>query len=325
MPKKIISIILPIFNESENLPILYRQLSTVLDALAMRYEFEIIMINDGSRDSSWSIISSLSALDNRIKGISFSRNFGHQIAISAGYDYASGDAIITMDADLQHPPELIPELIGQWESGAYIVYVRNTDPVQNFFKRITSSLYYSLLDSIVSIEIPRHIQDFRLIDKKVLRVIRQSKEKSPYLRGMVAWTGYRSAFIDAPYAKRQKGASGYSLSKMIKLAFDGVTGFSLFPLKIASYIGLFVIFTGFLMFAYVTIDALLFRVHYPLYKWLIIVVYLFIGILFLLLWLIGEYIGRIYEELRARPLYVVADTRNFVYEKNSVEQRMQCL
>jgi dolichol-phosphate mannosyltransferase len=321
MDKKLISIILPIFNEAETIDVLYDRLCGVIDSLSATNNFEIIMINDGSVDDSWKKISQLAHLDTRIKGISFSRNFGHQIAISAGYDYAQGDAIITMDADLQHPPQLIPVLIESWRNGAAIVYVRNREQVNGFFKKFTSAAYYKLLDRIVSIKIPSHVQDFRLIDKKVAKIICQSRERSPYLRGMVAWTGFPAAYIDAAYDKRFNGKSGYSLSKMFKLAFDGMTGFSLFPLKIAAYIGSFVIFTGCAMFTYITVDAFFYRVYYPLFKWLVTMIYIFIGVLFILIWFLGEYIGRIYNQLQARPLYVVAEQLNFLSHNQTVKKQ----
>lgn len=310
MKKKLLSIVLPVFNESENLELFYQQLVRVIDEIEAIYDTEIIMVDDGSRDSSWKIITLLAQRDLRIKGISLSRNFGHQIALTAGYDIAQGEAVICMDTDLQHPPELIPVLLERWQKGFAIVYVRNSERVHGYLKKKLSDIFYSLLDRISSIKIPRNVQDFRLIDKKVLRVIQTSREKSRYLRGMVAWTGFAHTIVDVPYQKRYKGVSGYSWTKMFKLAFDGITSFSLFPLKIASYIGIFTIITGFAMLFYITIDALFFHIHYPLFKWLVTIIYIFVGILFLLLWLIGEYIGRIYEEIKNRPLYVIDQMLN---------------
>ncbi|OQA36387.1 MAG: hypothetical protein BWY54_00070 [Candidatus Dependentiae bacterium ADurb.Bin331] len=321
MNKKLISIILPIYNEAESIAVLYDRLNGVIDSLSATYDFEIIMVDDGSADESWKKINQLAQLDCRIRGISFSRNFGHQIAISAGYDYARGDALITMDADLQHPPHLIPALIEEWQKGAAIVYVRNRVVANGLVKKFFSTAYYFILDCIVPIKIPHNVQDFRLIDKKVATIVRQSREQSPYLRGMVAWTGFSSTFIDAAYDKRFTGKSGYSLSKMFKLAFDGMTGFSLFPLKIAAYIGFFVIATGCTMFAYITVDAFCNHVYYPLFKWLVTIIYIFIGVLFILIWFLGEYIGRIYNQLQARPLYVVAEELNSITLSNMMNEK----
>ena len=310
MNKCFISIVLPIYNESDNLSLFYSELCKAVVHLEDRYDFEMIMINDGSIDNSWQKIRSLAQSDQRIKAICLSRNFGHQVALTVGYDIAAGQAIISMDTDLQHPPELIATLLDEWRKGTPIIYVRNSERVHSWLKKKLSDWFYIILDCIASVKIPRNVQDFRLIDKKVLDVIKATKEKSRYLRGIVAWTGFNYVIVEVPYLKRMSGTSGYSWGKMWKLAFDGITGFSLFPLKIASYVGIFTIVTGTLMFFYITIDALFFQVRYPLFKWLVTIIYIFIGIVFLLLWLIGEYIGRIYQELQGRPMYVVSDHLN---------------
>jgi glycosyltransferase involved in cell wall biosynthesis len=308
--KKLISIILPVYNEEKNIVLICQKLSSILIKLILEYDYEIIIINDGSNDHSWQEIKKLAAEDKKIKAVNFSRNFGHQIAIAAGYDLASGDAIITMDADLQHPPEILPHMINSWKQGTEIVYIKSNEGHNGFLKRITSVLYYKILDSISSVKIPRNIQDFRLIDKKVLKTIKQSKEKSPYWRGLVAWTGFKHIILETQYAKRIAGKTGYSWKKMFKLAFDGVTGFSLFPLKIAGFAGFFVIITGTLMFGYITIDAFVFKIYYPLFKWLVTIIYIFMGVQFLLFWLIGEYIGRMFEQQKNRPLYIIDEMIN---------------
>lgn len=302
--KKLLSIILPIYNEEKNIPLLYHELSLVLQQLH-NYQYELLFINDGSSDSSQQILLGLAQKDSRVRVINFSRNFGHQIALIAGYDHAQGDVIITMDADLQHPPELIPKMIEAWQGGSYIVYVRNSQRNDSILKKLTAYWYYRLLDYVTDVPIPRHVQDFRLIDKKVAHIIRTSREKSPYLRGLVAWTGFQASFLECQFNQRKQGVSGYTWKKMFSLAFNGITGFSLFPLKIASFMGLFVIITGIGMFGYITFDALLFNVYYPLFKWLVTFIYISIGVLFILIWLIGEYIGRMYQELQARPLYII--------------------
>lgn len=308
--KKLVSIVLPVYNEEDNISSIYHELLKVLAGLD-RYDFEMIMVNDGSIDNSWQQMLLLARNDKRLKIINFTRNFGHQIALTAGYDNASGDAVISMDADLQHPPECIPRMLQAWEDGFYIVYVRNIKTNHSFLKKYTAIIHYKILDAISYIKIPRHVQDFRLIDKKVLDVLIKTKEKSRYLRGIVAWTGFKATYIDGVFSKRFSGNSAYSWTKMFKLSFDGMTGFSLFPLKIACYMGLFVICTGLLMFCYITLDALVNNVRYPLFKWLVTIIYIFIGVLFILLWLIGEYIGRIYEELKNRPLYIIEERYNF--------------
>lgn len=304
---KLISIVIPIFNEEENLPVVYRELTSLLEG---KYDYELILINDGSRDRSWSIIKELAYNNLRIKAIQFSRNFGHQMALTAGYDVACGDAVITMDADMQDPPKLILDMIKKWEEGFQIVYARRIDRKDSFLKQITAKLYYQFLDLISDVKIPRNVGDFRLIDKKVLSTLNSCREKARYFRGMVAWTGFSQTYIDFARPNRTAGATGYTWKKMFKLAFDGMTSFSMFPLKLAAYVGVFVIATGILMFLYITCDALFNQVDYPLFKWLVTIIYIFMGIQFLLLWFLGEYIGRIHDQQKGRPLYIVAEEVN---------------
>jgi dolichol-phosphate mannosyltransferase len=311
--KKLISIVLPIFNEEENIMEVYKQLSRILSSLESEYSYEIIFVNDGSRDNSWYLIQQLTMNDKCVKGINFSRNFGHQIALTAGYDYAKGDAIITMDADLQDPPQLLLEMIKKWQQGIEVVYARRSNRKDTFLKRITAHWYYKLLDIIADVQIPRNVGDFRLIDKKILRYLQQSREKSRYLRGLVAWSGFKSDFVDFSRPDRIAGESGYTWAKMFRLAFDGMTSFSLFPLRLAAFVGVFVIITGTLMFLFITFDALIYKIYYPLFKWLVTILYIFMGVQFLLMWLLGEYIGRIFEQQKGRPLYIISDLLNIEY------------
>lgn len=305
-----VSIILPIYNEEHNIPLVYTELNKILNSLK-DCSYEIIFVNDGSRDASWQKITELAQHDTHVKALTFSRNFGHQMGLTAGYDHATGDVIISMDADLQDPPSLVPAMIKQWQKGASIVYARRIDRNDTFLKRITAKLYYRFLGHISDVTIPRNVGDFRLIDKKVLQYLQQCREKSRYLRGMVAWSGFDFAYVDFNRPNRHAGTTGYTWSKMIKLAFDGVTGFSLFPLKLAAFVGIFVIITGTLMFVYITWDAAFNKIYYPLFKWLVTIIYIFMGVQFLLLWLLGEYIGRIFEQQKGRPLYIIENKLNF--------------
>jgi polyisoprenyl-phosphate glycosyltransferase len=314
--KQKISIVIPIYNEEDNLVLIYSTVTEILQTVSEHYDYELILVNDGSKDSSWSIITQLAFNDPCIKALNFSRNFGHQMALTAGYDIASGDAIISIDADLQDPPHLILDMIKAWQQGSAIVYARRINRQDSFLKKFTAIIYYRFLDYVSDIKIPRNVGDYRLIDKKVLQTIQECREKSRYLRGMVAWTGFKHTFIDFNRPNRHAGKTGYTWSKMFKLAFDGLTGFSLFPLKIAAFVGIFVIATGLLMFSYISLDALLFGVNYPLFKWLVTIIYIFMGLQFILLWLIGEYIGRIHEQQKNRPLYIVDRMINFT-EKSS--------
>ena len=308
--KKFISIVIPLFNEEANVPVVCQELKTILSLLHVKYDYEIILVNDGSRDCSWQKVKEIAATDQRIKAITFSRNFGHQMALTAGYDVAKGDAIITMDADLQDPPKLVLDMIERWENGAHIVYARRIDRKDSFIKKLTANAYYRILGMIADVTIPRNVGDFRLIDKKVLSTLKGCREKFRYFRGMVAWTGFSHEFIDFVRPNRVAGQTGYTWKKMIKLAFDGMTSFSMFPLKVAAYVGIFVIVTGTMMFAYITCDALINDVNYPLFKWLVTIIYMFMGVQFLLLWFLGEYIGRIHDQQKGRPLYVVAEEIN---------------
>ncbi len=305
--KKKISFIVPVYNEQANLPIMYGKLKEICDQLSAVYDAEIVFVNDGSKDKSWNIIKQLSSADNRIRGISFTRNFGFQMASTAGYDNAQGDAFITLDADLQDPPELIREMIEKWEKGASIVYARRSSRNDGFWKDLTASCYYKLLHLVSDVAIPQHVGDFRLIDKKVLDQVRLCRERARYLRGIVAWTGFKEAYVTFKRPERMAGVSGYSWLKLIKLAFDGIAGFSLFPLRIAAFMGIFVIATGTVMFCYIALDAFLHGARYPLFKWLVTIMYIFMGVQFLLMWLLGEYIGRIYDQQKNRPLYIVEE------------------
>lgn len=309
--KKKLSFVVPVYNEQENIPLLYQKLIVLLKNQLEGYGVEIIFVNDGSKDSSWNCIKDLIKKDSRVKGVCFSRNFGHQLALTAGYDRATGDAVISLDADLQDPPELIEAMVKKWLEGFEIVYARRSSRNDGFLKDITAFFYYKLLHKVAQVPIPQHVGDFRLIDRAVLTEINRCREQARYLRGMVAWTGFTHTFVNFKRPERIAGTPAYTWSKSIQLALDGLTNFSLFPLKIAAFVGFFVIITGSLMFLYIAVDALVFSVRYPLFKWLVTAVYIFMGVQFLLMWLLGEYIGRIYEQQKNRPLYIVKEDAGF--------------
>lgn len=307
--EKKISIVIPVYNEEKNIPILYSHLIALMKKINS-YTYEIIFINDGSQDTSWTVLENLPATFIITKAINLSRNFGHQIALSAGYHHATGDAIISMDADMQHPPEVIPTMIQAWQEGFDIVYVQNMQRKDTFFKKITALGYYRFLEMLSDVKIPRNVADFRLIDKKVLNFINQSQEKSRYLRGMVAWSGFKHTFIPCRFAPRLSGKTGYTWSKMFKLAFDGMTGFSASPVRPVAYGSLLVMSSGILMLSYALINTCLYNGAYPLFKWLIIIIYLSIGLQFFLIWLLSEYIGALYEQTKQRPLYIITEKVN---------------
>lgn len=311
--KKLISLVIPIFNEEQNLLFLYEALKPILQSINSTYDYEIVLIDDGSKDRSWEIMQDLAFQNNFIKIISFSRNFGHQMALAAGYDAARGDAIITMDADMQDPVTLITNMIAEWERGFYIVYARRITRKDDLVKKFVANVYYRILALIADVQIPRNVGDFRLIDRKVLQVLEGINSSTYYWRGMVAWTGYAHTFVDFKRNERLNGSSGYTWKKSLKLGLDGITSFSSFPLEIAAYVGIFVIATGALMLGYITYDALIHSTRYPLFKWLVTIVYIFMGVQFVLMWFVGEYIGRIYKQQKQWPRYVIRATQNNFY------------
>ncbi len=304
-----ISFVIPTYNEEINIPIIYEKIIEVMKSID--HNFEIIYVNDGSSDNSIKILTELALKNKKIKFIDLSRNFGHQAALSAGYDYANGEAIISLDCDLQDPPEIIELLITKWKEGYDIVYARRIKRSDHFFKKFTAKFYYRLLSRFGDINIPRDVGDFRLINRKVLNIINHMPEKSKYLRGMVAWVGFRHTFVDYERPERIHGKTNYTLQKMITLSLDGLINFSNLPLKIGLVMGFISISTGFLFILYMILDSLFNDSIYPLYKWLIVLLFIFLGFNFVLIWILGEYIGRIYKESRNRPYYIINYTKNF--------------
>lgn len=297
-----ISIVIPCYNEEKNIDTIYKELQKIIQN--QKFDYEILFINDGSTDNTFAKIEQIALQNENIKGISFSRNFGHQMALTAGYDHATGDAIITMDCDLQDPPHIINELLRKWENGVKIVYARRTNRNDGFFKKITADLYYKFLSFISDIAIPRQVGDFRLIDKKVLDILKKMPERSRYLRGMVAWTGFSHDFIDFERPERFAGQSSYTWKKMFMLALDGITSFSLFPIQAFLFISLFifVVFTLFLIYFFIFKNL-------PL-SWILLIILFCLGLQSLAFWFFGQYVGRIYEQVRQRPLYIIEKTIN---------------
>jgi dolichol-phosphate mannosyltransferase len=295
-------------NEQESLPFLKDRLLKVLESLNLSWE--VIFVDDGSTDHSLEILKKYSLDNKNIKVISFTRNFGHQAALSAGLDLAKGEASITMDCDLQDPPELIPEFIARWKEGYKIVYGRRSYRKDGFFKRITAKCYYKLLYKFSDIKIRGNIADYRLLDRVALDNLKEMKERSRYLRGMVPWLGYKYAVVDYMRPKRKYGKTGFSLLKMVRFGMSGILSFSLLPLRLGLVLGLITIPIGLFFLLYISLDAIINHVEYPLYKWLAVVNFIFVGFLFVLVWILGEYIGKAYEESRGRPLYIINETEN---------------
>lgn len=303
-----ISIVVPVYNEQDNIRVLTNSLIKALEPEMPDYE--IIFVDDASTDLSLRIIKELSGENQRIKYLSFSRNFGQQAALTAGLDFATGDAIITMDADLQDPPRLIPEMIQAWRNGNDIVLMRRRRRNDGLFKRITAGLYYFLLDKFSDNKQQGNVGEFRLISKKVGEELRTLKEKTRYLRGMISWMGYTFTFIDYDRPNRTRGKSGFSLLKMMRLGMNGILNFSLLPLRAGLILGAIIVLTGILFLLYVSYDAFFNGVEYPLYKWLSITTFILTGLLFILIWILGEYIGKIYNEVKNRPIYLIREKGN---------------
>ena len=303
-----ISIVVPVFNEQENILELVNTLKKVLEPLVPDYE--IILVDDASTDRSLRIIKELALENPKIKFISFSRNFGQQAAITAGLDFAGGKAIVTMDADLQDPPQLIPKMIEEWKAGSEIVLMRRRSRNDGLFKRVTASLYYYLLTKFSEYKFKGNVGEFRLIDKKVADEFKNLKEKTRYLRGMIIWMGYTLTYLDYDRPNRKGGKTAFSLLMMARLGMNGILDFSLLPLRLGLVLGVLVIIIGFLFLGYIVIDILLHDVVYPLYKWLSVVTFIFTGFLFILIWILGEYIGKIYNEVKNRPIYLIREKGN---------------
>ncbi|MCL4870409.1 MAG: glycosyltransferase family 2 protein [Anaerolineae bacterium] len=306
--KPTISLIAPVYNEEPVLPELYRRVKEVMDQTGEAWE--LVLVNDGSRDRSAEIISELHALDQRIKGVSFSRNFGFQVAVTAGLDHVSGDAVILIDADLQDPPEVIPEMIAKWREGNDVVYgVRASREGETWFKRFTAAAFYRLIDRITGINIPLDTGDFRLMDRRVVDAIRLMPERNRFLRGMVPWVGFRQAGVMYHRKARFAGQSKFSsVKQMLPFALNAITSFSYFPLQLATYLGFSI--AGISVLAILTVILLrLFSPTAPLLgQATTLVVVLFMGgVQLISLGIIGEYLGRIYDEVKARPLYLVKE------------------
>jgi polyisoprenyl-phosphate glycosyltransferase len=301
-----ISIIIPVFNEEHIIPELYSRLTNSTKEISANYE--LLFVNDGSNDHSLTVLKQFAEKDHHIKFISFSRNFGHQIAVSAGLDYSSGQYVVIIDADLQDPPELIPELFKKMKEGYQVVYAkRKSRKGESFLKKSTAKLFYRLLNNITSISIPLDTGDFRIVDRKIIEVLKRMPEQEKFLRGQIAWAGFKQTFIEYDRDERLTGKTGYTYKKMIRLAIDGITAFSNFPLKFASFVGLFVAGIAFILILYSLYGQFILKTNLPGWTSLMLSVLFIGGIQLLCIGVIGEYIGRISSNIRNRPLYIVGE------------------
>lgn len=308
---KKISIVIPAHNEEGNVSLIHQRIKEVFSGLE-NYRFEIIFVNDGSRDNTQQKLVGLAEKFEEVKYIEFSRNFGHQPAVKAGMDFANGNAVISMDADLQHPPELIPEMIKKWEEGFDIVYTIRTYPKQiSTFKRKTSDLYYKLLSLISDVNLKEGGgSDFRLMDSSVVDVMRNMNEADIFLRGLSNWMGFRQTGIHFTAGERASGESSYNLKKMMKFAFTGITAFSVKPLYMAAYLGFLFSVFAVLGYGIYVIHSFVSKTEISGWASLIMTVVFFGGIQLIILGIIGIYLGKIFKQVKERPNYIIR-SKNF--------------
>jgi len=312
------SIVVPLFDEEETLPALVsrlRELMGELDGPA-----EVVMVDDGSRDATYRLMAEANGQDARFKIIQLSRNFGHQLAITAGMDAAAGQAVIVMDADLQDPPQVILEMAAKWQEGYEVVYaVRERREGERLFKTATASLFYGLLHRIAEIEQPVEVGDFRLVDRKALDAFLQMRETNRYVRGMFSWIGFRQVAVPYTRASRHAGTTKYTLRRMLRFASDGIIGFSTAPLRLALGMGLFLAVVA-LGYGALAVALKLAGLSYdvPGYASLLVTMTFLSGVQLIVIGMVGQYVARIYDEARGRPLYLVRETRGFSDENGRI-------
>jgi dolichol-phosphate mannosyltransferase len=300
------SIVAPIFNELDNLPELHRRVQEVMSAT--RDTWELVLVDDGSTDGSTERILQLAKQDKHVRPVVFARNFGHQVAITAGWDYARGDAVVIIDADLQDPPEAIPDLIAKWRDGYEVVYaVRAEREGETWFKKMTAALFYRVVHRITDVKIPVDTGDFRLMDRKVVEVLKTMRERHRFPRGMSAWVGFRQIGVPYKRAARHAGETKYPFKNMLKLALNAITGFSYFPLQLATYFGFAAAGLAIIAIPVVIILRLVGHGTFLGQATTLIAVLFLGGVQLISLGVLGEYLGRIYDEVKGRPLYIVRE------------------
>lgn len=300
------SIVAPIFNEIDNLSELYRRVKEVLDSTGE--EWELVLVDDGCTDGSTEVIRELAEKDKRVRPVIFARNFGHQIAVTAGLDYARGEAVVIIDADLQDPPEVILELAEKWREGYEVVYaIRAEREGESWFKKFTSALFYRIIFRITDVKIPLDAGDFRLLDRKVVNVMNSMRERHRFLRGMASWVGFKQIGVEYKRAARHAGVTKYPFKKMLILALNAVTSFSYFPLQVATYVGFFAAGLAILAIPVVIIMRMTGSQAFLGQATTLISVLFLGGVQLISLGVLGEYIGRLYDEAKGRPLYIVSE------------------
>ncbi len=304
--QKLISVAVPVCNEQDNIDVLYREVVRYLEPL--HYRFELIFVDDGSRDATPLVLDRLTQQDGRVRALILARNFGFQTALTCGLEHADGDAVITMDGDLQHPPSLLPELIARWEAGAEVVQtVRKDTADASFFKKMTSRAFYQLINAISKVHIVEGGSDFRLMDRKVVLSFRRFGERAKFIRGIISSIGYRQEYIEFIAPPRRAGTSKFSFGKMLHFALDGITAYSRLPLRIAFYMGLLLGAGSFAMLGHVLFIKLFTEEAVPGWATTSASIVLLGGLQLIGLGIIGEYVGRIFDEVKQRPLYLVRE------------------
>lgn len=302
-----LSVIIPVFNEQANILTMYQRLQKVTEQLQVKAEY--LFVNDGSRDQSMQVIKGLATSDERVKYIDFSRNFGHQVAVSAGLDACQGEAIVIIDADLQDPPELITDLYGKMQEGYAVVYAkRRNRQGEGAMKKLTARIFYRLLSRITNFDIPVDAGDYRIINRQVADILKQMPEQHKYLRGQIAWVGFNQSFVEYDRQERHAGQTGYTYRKMIRFALDGITSFSRFPLKVATIAGFVVSGITFLLMIYTLYSRLILKNYEPGWASLMMTILFIGGVQLIGIGIIGEYIGRMSDNVRGRPLYIVKES-----------------
>jgi len=299
------SIVIPVYNEHETIPELYRRVKAVIDHLDD--QTEVILVDDGSRDDTFAQLSPIHHADPRFKVLRFSRNFGHQIAISAGLAHASGDAVILMDGDLQDPPEILPQFIAKWKEGFDVVYAIRKKRKENIFKRAAYASFYRLMRKLSYLEIPLDSGDFCLMDKKVAKVVNEFPERNRFVRGLRTWAGFRQTGLEYERDARFAGEPKYTFAKLVRLAYDGIFSFSTAPLRLAVYAGFGCASIAFLGGLLIIYRKLVHQIDVAGWTSTIVIMMFLGGLTLMTLGVIGEYIGRIYDEVKQRPIYIIQD------------------
>jgi polyisoprenyl-phosphate glycosyltransferase len=317
----LLSIIIPCYNEEENIEYLFERLTTVLDRLNLKYE--LICVNDGSADNTLKRLIEYHHRNPKIKIVNFSRNFGKEIALSAGIDYASGQAVIPIDADLQDPPELIEQLLVKWREGYDVVYaVRRSRKGESWFKRLTAGAFYRIIAGMTNITIPQDTGDFRLLDRQVVEALKQLPERRRFMKGLFSWVGYRQTAIEYDRDPRYQGTTKWNYWKLWNFALEGITSFSFVPLKIWSYVGIVISLVSFVYASFLVIRTLILGIDVPGYASIMVAVLFLGGVQMISLGFIGEYLGRVYDEVKQRPLYLVRDCYGFDKDNEKSESRL---